>query len=160
MTFRHAAFLSLALMIATAGSAFAGAAVFGGLTMPMGDLNDVTDMGEHIGARMHVPIVPLVFSAGPSVTYHSLPGTLADDSQSFLELLGTARFSLPAGPTITGGLGWTVGDGTISGTDLDKETELTWALGTGTSFMVLEINAMWHHLGGQDFITVSAGLGF
>lgn len=151
---------TLILVVITSGLAVGGVAVFGGLTMPMGDLNDHSDMGEHFGARMHLPIVPLVFSAGPSVIYHSLPGTLEDDNQSFIELMGSARFSLPAGPVIIGGLGWTVVDGTIQGIDADKETEFTWMVGTGASFMVLEFNALWHHLDGQDFVTVSAGVGF
>jgi len=148
------------ILVATAGSALAGAAVFAGMTLPMGDLNDVADTGSHFGARMHVPIVPLVFSAGPQAAYHSLPGSASDDDMTFIEFLATARFSLPAGPVLIGGLGWTVTDGTIQGIELDKETEFTWTIGTGASFMVLDLSAMWHHLGERDFITVSAGLGF
>ena len=40
------------------------------------------------------------------------------------------------------------------------DAEFVWALGTGTSLMLLDLQAEWHHLGDADFVTISAGLGF
>lgn len=140
--------------------AVAGATgLFAGLSMPMGDMGDAVDTGFHGGARLHFPIVPLTFSAGPQIAYHSLPGA-GEDSMSMIELLVTARASLPAGPTVIAGLGFVRKDGTLGGNDLDADTESAWVLGTGSSFAVLEIEALWHHLGDQDMISISAGIGF
>lgn len=147
------------LLLLLAAAAAAGPAAFAGLTLPMGDLDDVADMGYHGGLRLHYPVAPLVFSAGPQVAYHRLPGS-GDDTTTFLELMASGRLSLPAGPTIFVGLGYALPGGEIGGQDVDGDAEFAWALGTGTRLMILDLQAEWHHLGDVDFLTISAGLGF
>ncbi|MBC8423428.1 hypothetical protein H8E07_04835 [bacterium] len=151
--------LSLAVLCCAAPAA-AGTQLFAGFTLPVGDLNDGADMGYHGGFSMHYPVVPLTFSVGPSVIYHRLPGAGADDSYKFLELLATGSLSVPAGPTIFGGFGYTLPDADVGGQDLDPDSEFTFVIGTGTNFALLEIKGLWHHLGDTNFISLSAGLGF
>ncbi|HPF33795.1 MAG TPA: hypothetical protein P5571_03390 [Candidatus Krumholzibacteria bacterium] len=150
---------TLVLTLCITGAAVAGPSAFAGLTLPLGDLADTADMGYHGGLRLHYPITPLVFSAGPQVAYHRLPGN-GDDVTSFLELMASGRVTLPAGPTVFAGLGYALPGGEIGGVDIDGDAEFVWALGTGTSLMLLDLQAEWHHLGDADFVTISAGLGF
>ncbi len=147
-------------VLCCAAPATAGTQLLAGFTVPMGDLNDGADMGYHGGLSMHFPVVPLTFSAGPSVIYHRMPGAGADDSYKFLEILATGSLSIPAGPSIFGGVGYAFPDADVGGTDLDPDREFTIVIGTGTKFALLEIKGLWHHLGDTDFITLSAGLGF
>lgn len=151
--------MSLAILLCTTAVAAAGPSAFAGLTLPMGDLGDNADMGYHGGVRMHYPVTPLVFSAGPQVAYHRLPGD-GDDVTTFLELMASGRLTLPAGPTVFAGLGYALPGGEIGGMDIDGDAEFVWALGTGTSLLLLDLQAEWHHLGDADFVTISAGLGF
>ena len=154
----HPILIILCLVFAV--PALAGPQVLAGFTLPVGDLNDGADMGVHGGISMHYPVVPLTFSAGPTVIYHRLPGPGDDDSFTFLELLVTATLSIPAGPTLCGGLGYTFPGAEIGGVDLDPEKEFTMVIGTGTKLALLEIKGLWHHLGDTNFVTISAGLGF
>jgi len=153
------ALTTVLLLLCTAAVAAAGPAAFAGLTLPMGDLADVADMGYHGGLRLHYPVAPLVFSAGPQAAYHRLPGD-GDDVSTFLELMASGRLSLPAGPTISVGLGYALPGGEIGGVDVDGDAEFAWAVGTGTSLLLLDLQAEWHHLGDVDFVTISAGVGF
>jgi len=137
----------------------AGPQLLAGFTLPVGDLNDGADMGYHGGVSMNYPVVPLIFSLGPTVIYHRLPGT-GDDSYSFLELLAAGSLSIPAGPTVFAGLGYTFPDANVGGADIDPDTEFTFVLGTGTKIALLELKGAWHHLGDTNFLTLSAGLGF
>ncbi len=148
------------LLICAAAPAVAGPQAFAGFTVPMGDLNDDADMGYHGGVSMHYPVVPLTFSAGPTVIYHRLPGPDDDDSFTFLELLATGTLSLPAGPTVFGGVGYAFPGAEVGGVDLDPDTQLAILIGTGSRLALLEIKAVWHHLGDSDFVSISAGLGF
>ncbi len=152
--------LAAALIAALATVATAGVGAFVGPTVPMGDLADTADTGYHVGANMGFPVVPLVLSVGPMIVYHDLGGPSADDSFTWIEALATAKASLPAGPTITAGVGFAMPGGQIGGIDVDADNEIAWVFGTGTSVLMLEFNALWHHLGDHDMITVSAGLGF
>ena len=151
--------LVIALLLAAA-PALAGTSLFAGFAKPMGDLDDVADMGLHFGAAMRMPVVPLTLSAGPTVTYTKLGGPGDDDSFTFVEALLTGRLAIPAGPHVIGGLGYTFADAEIGGLDVSADDEFTVVLGVGTSFAVLDIDAVWHHLGDTDFVTLTAGLGF
>ncbi len=126
--------LILAALISLAVPATAGIGVFAGFTQPMGDLDDVADTGYHAGAKMHMPLVPMVLSAGPMIAYHDMPGSNENDSYTVLELMGTAKFSMVAGPQIIGGLGFSFPNGEIGSIDVDSDAEFTWMLGTGWSF--------------------------
>ncbi|MBU0741635.1 hypothetical protein KKA85_13325 [bacterium] len=149
----------LLAVLACAVPALAGTQLLAGFTLPVGDLNDGADVGYHGGVSMHFPVVPLTFSAGPTVIYNRLPGS-GDDSFSFLEVLATGSLTIPAGPAVFGGLGYTFPSAEVGGVDLDPDTEFTIVIGTGTKFALLEIKGLWHHLGDTDFLTISAGLGF
>jgi len=148
------------LVFCCAFPAAGGTQLLAGFTMPMGDLNDGADLGYHGGASMHFPVVPLVFSVGPTLLYHRLPGAGADDSYKFLEILATGSLSIPAGPSFFGGFGYTFPDYDLVGPDPDLDTEFTFVIGTGTKFALLEIKGLWHHLGDTNFVSLSAGLGF
>jgi len=151
----------MALVLLAAGPVLAGPQVMAGFTLPVGDLNDAgADMGYHAGLSMHYPIVPLTFSAGPTAIYHRLPGPGDDDSFTFLELLATGTLSIPAGPTVFGGLGYAFPGAEVNGVDLDPDTEFAVVFGAGTKFALFEIKGLWHHLGDTDFLSISAGLGF
>lgn len=141
--------------------AFAGPQIFAGVTAPMGDLNDAgANMGYHGGVSLGYPVVPLTLSVGPAIIYHKLPGQGDDDSFTFLELMAMGSLTVPAGPTVFGGLGYAFPGAEVGGVDLDPDTELAVVIGTGTKVALLEIKGMWHHLGDADFISISAGLGF
>jgi len=150
----------MVLVLLVAAPVLAGPQILAGFTVPLGDLNDGADMGYHGGLSMHYPVVPLTFSVGPTVIYHRLPGPGDDDSYTFLELLATGSLSIPAGPTVFGGLGYAFPGAEVNGRDLDPDTELAVVLGTGTKFALFEIKGLWHHLGDTDFVSISAGLGF
>ncbi len=150
----------LVLCLVLAVPAVAGSQLFAGLTMPMGDLSDGADMGYHGGVSMHFPIVPLTFSAGPTVIYSRMPGPGDDTSVSYLELLATATLSIPAGPMLHGGLGYALPSVKFNGIDLKPDNEAVIVIGTGTKLALLEVKALWHHVGDSNFVTISAGLGF
>jgi hypothetical protein len=149
-----------AVLICAAAPALAGTSIFAGLAKPLGDLNDAADMGFHAGAAMRLPVVPMTLSAGPTVTYTKLAGPGDDDSFTFVEALLTGRFAFISGPHVIGGFGYTFTDASIGGLDVSTDDEFTVVIGAGTSFAVLDIDAVWHHLGDTSFITLTAGLGF
>jgi len=150
----------ITLCLVFAGPAAAGSQVFAGFTMPMGDLNDGADMGYHGGMSMQFPIVPLTFSAGPTVIYNRMPGPGDDDSFTYLEVLATGTLSIPAGPMLHGGLGYAFPSAEIGGVDLEPDTDVVIVIGTGMKLALLEVKALWHHVGDASFVTISAGLGF
>ena len=126
----------------------------------MGDLSDSADMGYHGGMSMQFPVVPLTFSAGPTVIYNRMPGPGDDDHVTYIEALATATLSIPAGPLLHGGLGYAFPSAKIGGLDPDMDTDVVVVIGTGTKLALLELKALWHHVGESNFVTISAGLGF
>ena len=152
--------LSLLAVVALCGTASAGSTIFGGITAPMGDMGDAYDTGYHAGIDLHLPIVPMIFSAGPTAIYSMMDMTDTDESAGYLELLGTASFTFPMGPRVIGGAGWTIPVQEPDIPSVDLEGEFTFVVGTGWKFLLLDARAMWHQMGDSNFVTLSVGLGF
>ncbi len=153
---------ALALVICTGAALPASAAIEGfiGWTLPVGDLDDVSDAGVHGGASLTTPLIPGVLEGGPLLVYHDLDGVTPGDDVTITELLAQLRLTLPAGPTLQLAVGIASPSVSVAGRDLEWDDQLDVVIGAGTRIILLDLQAQWHHLEDADALSVSAGLRF
>ena len=151
------AILLFALAAGPAGAAIEG---FAGWTLPLGDLDDVSDAGVHGGAALTTPLLPGLLDAGPALVYHDLDGVAPGDDVTLLEMLVQARLAIPAGPSLLVAAGLISPSVTVNGRDRHWGDRFEMVIGAGTRFLLLDLSAAWHHNDLFSALSVSAGLRF
>ncbi len=152
----------MAVILLVMASAPAGAAIegFAGWTLPLGDLDDVSDAGVHGGAALTTPLLPGLLDAGPALIYHDLDGVAPGDDVTLLEMLVQARLAIPAGPSLLVAAGLVSPSVTVNGRDRQWGDRFELVIGAGTRFLLLDLSAAWHHNDLFSALSVSAGLRF
>lgn len=160
--------MMLAAIVGQAGPLLAGPSIFAGASLPTGDFGDNWKVGYHGGAQYLYPVTPLG-SIGVRGTYNrfspeSLAGLSVDGHLNMIEALAVGQISLVAGPRFLAGVGFTRYDGEVNATHLDAQTDFAAMAGVGMSFVMFEVDALYHNVasdgGSSSYFTLSAGLGF
>jgi len=142
------------------GAASAAVEGFAGWTYPLGALGEVSDAGLHGGVVLTTALLPGVLTAGPALIYHDLGGVAPGDDVTILELLGQLRLTLPAGPVLLLAAGLASPSVTVDGRNRHWGDRTDLVLGAGTHFLLLDLQARWHHMASANALSVSAGIAF